>query len=524
MPNNSSKPENRLPENRFNEYLRNLIHLIKDELSKNKVNNENNKDIKKDFDNKNKRQNVYLNSFENSLYLLICAIVNYDNISVTPKIINKILKNILSTFNFSNNELFEKYNIINNTFTELKKSNTNQYNFKIMLQYLLNTIDVLMARGATSYLFEYGIRGRTPWFQKVNMTDELDKDPIGYLISIHGVFLKRYLTKEDIKLTKKYIEWIFKHPLVYDLNSLSLVNSPNLDQSLSYNYNYVNKSSNKNYEFYKGKSINERYKEELKEYQKSKNSGLTENQQSKNRGLKETNNINNSGLTENQKSKNRGLNETNNINTSRLTENQESKNNGLNKINSVKTSNSINKLYLVKIKNTGLYTFTDKPSNNAIVFNPKNPDSFFNKFNIKYKTENSKNWKSLKNLDFYKNPELLKKTVSIGTHEYILKDFVNLLKKYKNNPSSVRTNISNVENNVSSFVNNISSVGTNPSNVRTNISSVGTNQSSFVNNPSSVRTNISNVENNVSNVVTNPSKSVKNKGKEKLKSLIKLNL
>lgn len=186
MPNNYPKPENG-----FNEYLRKLIHLIKSELSKNKVNNENNKDIniKKDFDNKNKRQRVYLTSFENSLYLLICAIANYDNISVTPKIINKILKNILNTFNFSNNELFEKYNIINNTFTELKKSKTNQYNFKIMLQYLLNIIDVLMARGATSYLFEYGIRGRTPWFQKVNMTNDLDKDPIGYLISIHGVFL-----------------------------------------------------------------------------------------------------------------------------------------------------------------------------------------------------------------------------------------------------------------------------------------------------------------------------------------------
>lgn len=88
--------------------------------------------------------------------------------------------------------------------------------------------------------------------------------------------VKRYLTKEDIKLTKKYIEWIFKHPSLYDLKSLSFINSPNLPQSLSYNYNYVNKPSNKNYEFYKGKSINERYKEELKENQKSKNNGLSE--------------------------------------------------------------------------------------------------------------------------------------------------------------------------------------------------------------------------------------------------------
>jgi hypothetical protein len=99
------------------------------------------------------------------------------------------------------------------------------------------------------------------------------------------------------------------------------------------------------------------------------------------------------------------------------------------------------KLYLIPhITNEGLYVFTNKlPDgiNNKFIFNLEKPHNFLEKFNIKYKYGNNKNWKSLKNLDINKNEkkELLHKIVSIGSFQIPLEKFVEVVNN--RDPTSV---------------------------------------------------------------------------------------
>ena len=400
------------PTLKFKTYLISIIKLIRNKLKENSTQNNNNT----------------VNN--NTIYEIVSAIAKYDKVSVSENVIKKIVSLVLKSQNSSTSN---KYNIINNNFKNLPIIKEEKYSNLSILEELYNVIILLMAKGKKAGFLEWGVRngikGKTMWGLKNNMTSDIETDPISYLISVIGVSLDKWLTKEEIKLTKKYIEWIFKNPLL-KINSMNSTNMKNIYNSIQYNYEYSGKTCNpKNNTclWHEERSINKKYK-----------------------------NLKKPKVNGNSSKVNRKVN--GNANSTLI----------VNPV-TIKTSNSINKLYLVKNNSTGLYTFTNKkPSNNAIVFNPENPGSFFNKFNIKYKTKNSENWKSLEKLDLDKNSELLKKIVSIGTHKYILKEFVNLLKKYKSTQSSVGTNIS--------------SVGNNPSNVGTNISSVRTNQSKSVKN------------------------------------------
>ena len=162
-----------------------------------------------------------VNPLFNTLNLLVFGIAYKRNINLVTDQLDFIVKAVLAKTIFGKkNNKYSKFNVfsgdplnvdLNHTLKELTDND--------LLFFLMNKIDASMWRGQSVWYEpakQWGIVGSD--LVQSSSLPNFDKDPLGYVIKIHGFLLNRWLSDADVDIAKEVLIYAIQNPSVSNNN------------------------------------------------------------------------------------------------------------------------------------------------------------------------------------------------------------------------------------------------------------------------------------------------------------------
>jgi len=154
-----------------------------------------------------------------TLNLLIFGIAYKRNINLVTDQLDFILNEVIQKTLFSKNasKAYSTANIYadNNAYTIIRDNvkTLKSLSDTELLFYLMNKIDVSMWRGKSVWFApakQWGVIGSN--LVKSNDLPDYNKDPLGYVIILHGFLIDRWLNKEDVMIAKQALLYAINNP------------------------------------------------------------------------------------------------------------------------------------------------------------------------------------------------------------------------------------------------------------------------------------------------------------------------